>query len=145
MRGENYQLYIVIEHHKMNTTKETNLLMDSSCSFTMWASCWKIEPNSTMVDSMLCIVSARSCTKVSSSTVNTACCWNWEGPGRTPDMSIDTSWWCPLTKSASLASLTSTDPEGKPFSADWGMDVATGALPYSSRRACSCFRFCHDF
>lgn len=31
----------------------------SSCSFTMWANCWKMEPNSTMVDSMFCIVSAR--------------------------------------------------------------------------------------
>lgn len=33
--------------------------MVSSCSFTMCASCWKMEPSSTMVDSMFCMVSAR--------------------------------------------------------------------------------------
>ncbi len=31
----------------------------SSCSLTMCASCWKMEPNSTMVLSMFCMVSAR--------------------------------------------------------------------------------------
>lgn len=34
----------------------------SSCSWTICASCWKMPPNSTIVDSMFCIVSALDCT-----------------------------------------------------------------------------------
>lgn len=36
-----------------------HLCMVSSCSFTMCASCWKMEPSSTMVASMFCMASAR--------------------------------------------------------------------------------------
>lgn len=37
----------------------SDLWIVSSCSLTMCASCWKMEPNSTMVLSMFCMVSAR--------------------------------------------------------------------------------------
>ena len=43
----------------VSSTLESILTITSSCSLIMWASCWKIPPNSTMVDSMDCIVSAR--------------------------------------------------------------------------------------
>ena len=43
----------------------------------MWASCWKIPPSSTIVDSMLCMVFARSCRySVSPCNMSWPC---WEG------------------------------------------------------------------
>jgi len=44
-----------------STTGVTHRCTTSSCSFTMWASCWKMEPNSTIVCSIFFIVSARLC------------------------------------------------------------------------------------
>lgn len=95
----------------------------SSCSLTMWANCWNIPPNSTIVLSILCIVSALCWTYWSDSSYKSICC----------------CWSCPFGRSGceeedepksiltwSSCSLNNKLPDGEVRRVDGGKVLVTG-------------------
>ena len=77
----------------------------SSCSFTMVASCWKILPSSTIVDSIVSIVFALSLMYASCCSTSCIVVWSPEAP---PSMDIATEPLRPNPERCS--SMRRTDP-----------------------------------